>query len=204
MPRLTLRLDQSPPPPAQPPAPTAIRPAFLAPPPVPAPKPLTTLQVCALRSALEAWKPHHNPPRMLNTVTLPLLMDDFRASLIPASDEVYARALSKLIEFALAFGIPCGDPAAVQRIYHEKLADLPHDLLTKAVTRVTDTWTWGNRLPMPAEIRKTISNELVYRRVQLSRAQLAMLKARDRETYAQLPQLPAPKTNATGDENESR
>ncbi len=124
-------------------------------------------------------------------------MADYQACLKPASAEVYARSLGKLIEFALAFGIPCGDPAAVQRIYHEKLADLPEDLLAKAITRVTDIWTWGNRLPMPAEIRKTISNELVYRKVQLCRAQVALLKARDRERY-----LSAPKIMITGNQNE--
>jgi hypothetical protein len=183
MPHSTPLADQASTPPPQPGQHqqlTETRPDFLALPALPARRPLTTLQACALRSALESWKAYQNPPRMLNTVTLPMLIADYEASLIPADDAAYARALSKLIEFALAFGIPCGDPAAVQRIYREKLGDLPSDLLAKAVARVTDSWTWGNRLPMPAEIRKTISNELTYRKIQISRAKVALLKARDR------------------------
>jgi hypothetical protein len=90
-------------------------------------------------------------------------------------------ALSKLIEFATAFGIPAGDPAAMQRVYREKLSDLPGDLLLRAIVRVTDRWAWGNRMPMPAEIRETISPEFTYRRTLLSKARVAMLKAGDGE-----------------------
>jgi hypothetical protein len=107
------------------------------------------------------------------------MIDELKTALTPASDENYIGALSKLIEFAMAFGIPCGDAAAVQRIYREKLADLPPDLLLAAVRRVTDSWTWGQRLPMPAEIRATIGDELTQRRVLLGRAHMALLKARD-------------------------
>lgn len=117
------------------------------------------------------------------------MIADLTAALLPAGDAAYAKALTKLIEFAMAFGIPCGDPAAVQRIYREKLADLPEDLLTSAVVRVTDRWTWGQRLPMPAEIRATISPELSQRRVLRVRAELALMKARS---------LPPPSTGKPG------
>ena len=89
------------------------------------------------------------------------------------------KALTKLIEFSLAFGIPAGDPEAMQRIYREKLGDLPGDLLMRAISRVTDKWTWGNRMPMPAEIRKLVSGELSQRVLLLTKARVALLKAQD-------------------------
>lgn len=111
---------------------------------------------------------------------------------MPAPPETYLRAMTKLIEFATAFGIPAGDPEAVQRIYREKLADLPGDLLLRAIVRVTDQWAWGNRLPMPGEIRKTVSSEFSQRHMLLSKARVAMLKVRAEEphrnkTYDKIP-----------------
>jgi hypothetical protein len=97
----------------------------------------------APRLALEAWEPYENPPPILSPYNLSKLIDGFEIGVIPASDEVYACAMGKLIEFAYAFNIPCGDAAAVQRIYHEKLGDLPCDLLQLAIKRITDTWTWA-------------------------------------------------------------
>jgi hypothetical protein len=135
----------------------------------------------APRLALEAWQAYENPPPILSPYNLSKLIAGFEIAVIPASDEVYVRALSKLIEFAYAFNIPCGDAAAVQRIYREKLSDLPCDLLELAIKRITDTWTWGQRLPLPREIRATVSDELKSRRVLCGRAKVAMLKARDLE-----------------------
>ncbi len=135
------------------------------------------------RLALEAWQPHHNPPRLLSVGNLNRMIAELDGALVPAGDDTYARALGKLIEFATAFGIPCGDPAAVQRIYREKLANLPDDLLMAAVARVTDMWTWGQRLPMPAEIRATVSRDFTDRRVLRARASMALRKAKDLEAY---------------------
>jgi hypothetical protein len=111
--------------------------------------------------------------------SLSTLIANLNDALTPAPDDVYVKALTKLIEFSMAFGIPSGDPEAMQRIYREKLGDLPGDLLMRAIIRVTDKWTWGNRLPMPAEIRAVIAGELSYRRTLLTKARVALLKARD-------------------------
>ena len=55
-------------------------------------------------------------------------------------------------------------------MYREDLADLPSDLLVLAVQRVVMTHRYRN-LPLPAEFRKAVAEELARRRLALSQLQ---------------------------------
>lgn len=74
----------------------------------------------------------------------------------------------------MAFGIPHGDPAKAQKIYHQVLSHLPADVLHSAISRVLSEWTWGNRLPMPAEILEKCSGELPRRQMLLGKCEMAL------------------------------
>ena len=82
--------------------------------------------------------------------------------------------MARLIEFGLAFGITQGDPSKAQKIYHKTLAHLPADVLHVAMDRVMTGWTWGNRMPMPAEILEMVSGELSKRKMLIAKCEMAL------------------------------
>jgi hypothetical protein len=103
----------------------------------------------------------------------------------PASVEALAIALDKLLAFARAFNVNVPDRAGVMAIYRDALADLPGDLLVEAAARATRSWSWGNRLPMPADLRKLVERELQERTRAIGRHKVALMYAKDREAIAQ-------------------
>lgn len=95
----------------------------------------------------------------------------------PATIEQLAVELDKLRAFAQAFGIPdrtLGDAAA---IYRDTLGDLPPDLLADAMRAALTRHEGYRRLPLPAEIRKHVSEELTQRHLVASRLEFAQRKA---------------------------
>lgn len=143
--------------------------------------PATTSPDLQALSALETWEVAHPLPAALTPERLSTLISRLQTQMQPASPQEYVRAMTKLIEFVTAFGISCGDAATVQKIYREKLGDLPGDLLQTAIDRITATWQWGNRMPFPAEIRATVSADIARRAGLLNRAKVASLKQPDSE-----------------------
>lgn len=135
----------------------------------------TTLPGSPECSALAKWEPQ--TPSPLAKAELSRVIGDLSAKLTPATPEQYIREMAKLIEFVSAFGIQCPEPQAVQKIYREALALLPADLLTMAMARLRCSWTWGNRMPFPAEILKFVKEEFSARQVLLAKAKIALLKA---------------------------
>lgn len=127
-------------------------------------------------SDLADWTPEMPRPARLNDQRLAEAICELTVGLRPATTEDYARAMLALIEFVAAFGVPCPDPATVQSIYRETLADLPADLLTTAIARIKTNWTWGNRMPFPAEIRATVADDLSRRKLMLSHAEMVLKK----------------------------
>ena len=141
--------------------------------------PLLTSKHSQAYSALSRWDP--TQPAPLNRAELSTAIAELSASLKPATDQQYAEAMLSLIEFVTAFGIPCLDPNAAQRIYHEALKHLPDDLMNLAITRIRANYTWGSRMPFPAEISAKVAEELAHRKTLLSRAKVALLKALEPE-----------------------
>lgn len=127
-------------------------------------------------SALAEWMPENPRPPSLTDDKLRALTAELTQAMHPATVQQYAQNMMKLIEFAGAFGLPCGDPKSAQAIYRETLADLPADLLALAITRLKSAWTWGNRMPFPAELRAMVADDLAARRSLLAKAQIAARK----------------------------
>lgn len=126
-------------------------------------------------SALSRWQP--TDPSPLNRGELSTVISELSEALKPATDQEYILAMAELIEFAAAFGIPCPEPKAVQKIYHEALKHLPADLIRRAVARIKVTWVWANRMPMPADLLKAVKEDHAERVTLLERAKVARLKA---------------------------
>lgn len=100
----------------------------------------------------------------------------------PASPLQFGRAILPLLEFGRQFGIKIPDPEGLIEIYLDAVK-LPHDLLAVAVSRAIETWKWGNRLPMPAELMALVETEMNER--QLDRITLTALAGRFYSTAAQ-------------------
>lgn len=81
-----------------------------------------------------------------------------------------------LVQFARSFGIRV-DPAGITRAYRAGLADVPAKLLTIAIQRAIASWTWGNRLPMPGDLRKLITDDWDERVKMAGRARLLARRA---------------------------
>lgn len=96
------------------------------------------------------------------------------AALVPAPVQVMAIELVRILDFARTYNVAIPDREGALAIYRESLADLPTDLLGLAVERIVKTWAWGNRLPMPADIRALVVDDLARRKLAMVR--LTMLE----------------------------
>lgn len=145
------------------------------------PKLATAQQSLKHWDLLQGWQAHEPVPQTATVAALEQSIWGLASLLEPASVEALAIALDKLLTFARAFNVPVSDRVTVAAIYRDALADLPSDLVVEAVTRATRDWTWGNRLPMPGDLRKVIEPELFARTAAHGRHKVALLYAKRRE-----------------------
>lgn len=131
--------------------------------------------------------------------SLSAVVASYRAAIQPAaSDEAFAVALDELLRFARAFNVALparretdsrAPVTVITEIYRQAMDDLPEDLIVLAVRRAVKTWTWGNRLPMPGDLRKLVADDLHQRRRDLARAEAALRKV---AATAPIPSDPTP------------
>jgi len=107
----------------------------------------------------------------------------YERALAPAGFEAMAVLVLRLLEFAATFGIKCPDQESAAAIYSDALSDLPPDLLSAAINRTVQTWQWGNRLPMPAEVRAAVTDDLARRQREKSRLELALMQLQAGRPY---------------------
>lgn len=69
------------------------------------------------------------------------------------------------------------DWAVVTATYRAALHDVPGDLLAEAGARLMRSWDNGYRLPLPAEIRALVADEMGRRLSGLARVQAALMTA---------------------------
>lgn len=69
------------------------------------------------------------------------------------------------------------DWAVVTATYRAALLDIPGDLLAEAGARLMRSWGNGYRLPLPAEIRALVADEMGRRLSGLARVQAALMAA---------------------------
>lgn len=125
---------------------------------------------------MEAWTPAEPLPANLSRTEIDGQLAAYTRGITPASPEVWATQLDRLYLFAAVFKVPMDNVRDTTELYKEACADIPPSLVKRAIDEALKTWKWGNRLPMPAELRAPI-NEALERRKRAHRI-LTMAKAR--------------------------
>jgi hypothetical protein len=129
-------------------------------------------------SWLQRWQTSEPLPSGVTAEAISRVIAAHDAALQPAPAEVFAVSVDRVFAFARTFNIAVPDTKAAVRFYRDGLADIPADLLDLAMRRAVDGWKWGNRLPMPADIKAQIAPELAARKLALARLKTAEMKAR--------------------------
>lgn len=129
---------------------------------------------------LTDWQPEHDqtiPPQIAKH--LPELKTAITAALMPPTEAQFTQALEAIWTTPAMFGIKLepGQIAGATTIYRQVLSELPLDLLDEAIKRTISNWTYRN-LPMPAEIRNHVTEELSRRRLIQTRIKIAEMYAR--------------------------
>ena len=124
----------------------------------------TTIALPSLRELeLEGWMAWQSVPDSLDIQTLDAAIALHEAALQPAPACEFAQLMDALLKFARCFGLTDAgrdDIVTIMRIYHQSLSDVPADLLVKAVEQIRSRWKWSGRMPLPADLREMISDEL--------------------------------------------
>lgn len=94
----------------------------------------------------------------------------------PCDPKTFAVLMKNFLTWAQGFGVKVHDASVITASYRAKL-DLPADLMAVAVDRAMGEWKWGNRLPLPAELKGFVSDELAERVGDQLRLRTARLKA---------------------------
>ncbi len=126
---------------------------------------------------LDGWKAIYPLPVQVTKPMLSQALDFLAPSVAPASREAIAIAADTLISFARAHSIQV-DAKAYTASIAENLSDLPSDLLVVGAKAILRSWKWGNRLPMPGEIREFMGKELQTRLAPVHRLQTAAIYAK--------------------------
>ncbi len=136
---------------------------------------------------LEGWKPSQWLPDHITMPTLDQAIATLSPSIVPAGDVEFAKEVRLLVEFGRTFNIEIESIAALTAFYKESLGDLPPDLLQKAFAAVRKSWHWGNRMPMPADVRKTVAAELSKRHHAKAMLKMAKWKLEQRAVRSDVP-----------------
>lgn len=146
-------------------------------------RPVKTLTPAAVASStrwLTAWTPSEPVPSEARD-QLPLLVASAESALAPADIQGFAVAMDTLVQWLERFGVVAFFEDAAQRKsqiadivrgYREALADLPSDVLMRAVADTTRSHRYRN-LPLPADIRAHAETELRERQNRLLRLKTA-------------------------------
>lgn len=106
----------------------------------------------------------------------------------PCGAKAFAVILDRLFAFGRAFGITNIHPEDAVRSYRESLAELPEDLVDTAVHTAISSWRWGNRLPMPGDLRAFVEDDFAERKSDLTT--LRLLDSTMKRPQDNTPRLP--------------
>ena len=113
------------------------------------PTAVATTDATWLPDWLTSWKPGDWLPETITTGALRNLETELRDR--PATAKEFLVAIEPLFRFGQTFNVKT-DTKDATAIYREVLRDLPASVIHAAVKSTIWQWTWGNRLPLPAEI----------------------------------------------------
>ena len=119
------------------------------------------------------WKISEQIPPQASKQELTNLRTQLNQQLHGADTKQFAVAMSAFWEFVRVFqvGKEPADIEAATKMFRKALEDVPIDLLNTAIQRLIETWKWGSKFPLPADIRSQINDELATRLFQRRRVQ---------------------------------
>lgn len=93
----------------------------------------------------------------------------------PASSKEFMVAIDDLFKFARAFRLGNVDAESATGFFYEAVADVPIDILRVAVKSLIGNWRWGNRMPLPADLRASVPAEFGERKHALANVERSLL-----------------------------
>lgn len=117
---------------------------------------------------------------------LPQARAEVRQMLEPPSTEQIAVEVARLLEWGRGMGMAGKGLEAVADAYLEDLKTIPADLLATAISRARTAHRYGNRLPLAAEIRSQVQEEMDQRyrlKMQLEKAAKCKVEPADPTPY---------------------
>lgn len=101
------------------------------------------------------------------------MLAEAEAELKPASQQSMAVAIDQIMKFGVTFKIPAGNVKDATQFFGAGLAGLPEDLLQAAVLETLQGCKFGNRLPLPGELRACVTERMGRRARRLARVRWA-------------------------------
>jgi len=89
-------------------------------------------------------------------------------------------AMVPLFDWAETFGLATQDRAKAVKYYRQAMSEIPADLVNAAVKRVTTGWKWGNRMPLPSDLRDAVPDAYADRKLALMNLDRAIEKRKER------------------------
>lgn len=106
-----------------------------------------------LKDWLLDWRPGDQIPEAVTIARLQAVVAALEDS--PTTEAQFWVAIEPLFKLGDTFGLPTPPTPAVQ-LYWQALQDLPVLVVMETVEKLIRTWRWGNRLPLPAEVREQV------------------------------------------------
>jgi hypothetical protein len=124
-----------------------------------------------LQDWLLDWRPGDQIPEAVTIARLQAVMTALEDS--PTTEAQFWVAIEPLFKLGDTFGLPTPPTPAVQ-LYWRALQDLPVLVVVETVETLVRTWKWGNRLPLPAEVREQVPKAYLRRLKQRASAKMAL------------------------------
>ena len=109
---------------------------------------------------LRGWTPAYDLPIEITPAGLDRAAANANTGLAPVTTKELAVIMDRLFSFTETFGIKDAGIRKAMQFYRETLSDVPADLLVKSVDGVIRTYKYGHRLPVPADLRTEIEDDL--------------------------------------------
>lgn len=113
---------------------------------------------------LTAWTAGTDLSSKMTPELIESALVEAQARVTPSDEtELMAMAASlRVRNFAATFSVPV-NAGAVGKEYREHLGTLPADVIPVAIHRLLGRWKWGNRVPMPGDVKAEIADEMAER-----------------------------------------
>ena len=138
--------------------------------------PLAAIDERWLKDWLRGWRLGDRIPEAVTISRLQAVATTLEDQ--PATQTEFWVVMEPLFKLADTFGLPTPTTPAIQ-LYWQVMQDLPAWAVSEAVETLIKTWKWGNRLPLPAEVREQVPSTYLSRLRLRRSAEMALSRLTD-------------------------